>query len=184
MTDRLCHFRKKSINYWVHALASSLAKGATRYYGTRFNIRLPEMRVLSNLDSYGLLAARDLVRLSAMDKGLVSRVLSTLSERGWVVTMPQDRGARLRKFRLTQAGHEMVERLRPVWRGRESQIQAELTVQERELLVELLKKLFVASEDLRQEEANLLAGKEPLSRAARDTDGAGETAVSKSRAAR
>jgi DNA-binding MarR family transcriptional regulator len=157
VTDRDSQFRKKSINYWVHALASSLAKGASRYYGAKFGIRLPEMRVLSNLGTYSQLASRDIVELSAMDKGLVSRVLSGLEGRDWVQVVAEDRGARLRRYELTVSGQDMVEKLRPVWRSREAQIQHGLTALEREQLVGLLKKLFLASEDLREIEARDLA---------------------------
>jgi len=76
----------KSINFRVYALASSLFKGATQYYTPRFGIGLPEMRVISNLDSEGPLAAHQIVALTVMDKGLVSRVLTVLQRRRLVTS--------------------------------------------------------------------------------------------------
>lgn len=157
MAEKLNRFYEKSINYWVHALGSSLAKGASRYYGAKFGIRLPEMRVISNLGTYGKLASCDIVRVSAMDKALVSRMLSALSKRGWVMMVPEDRGARSQRYQLTKSGQKLVERLRPIWRKRELQIQAGLSAQEHLLLRELLEKLFIASEELRDKEALILA---------------------------
>ena len=74
--------QNRSINFRLHTLASSLFKGATKYYGAHFGIGLPEMRVLSSLGSEGPLAAYQIVALTAMDKALVSRVLTTLRRRG------------------------------------------------------------------------------------------------------
>jgi DNA-binding MarR family transcriptional regulator len=73
-----------SINFHLHALASSLFKGATSYYVAQFGVGLPEMRVLSNLGREGKLAAHQLVALTAMDKALVSRFLAALARRSYV----------------------------------------------------------------------------------------------------
>ena len=75
--------QRKSINFRVHSLASSLFKGAMQYYGAHFGVGLPEMRVLSRLGSEGPLAAHQIVALTAMDKALVSRVLTALNRRGY-----------------------------------------------------------------------------------------------------
>ncbi len=105
--------REKSINFRIHTLASSLSKGAMQYYGARFAVGLPEMRILSNLDSEGRLAAYQLVELTAMDKALVSRVLTMLNRRGFVTSSSPDRDPRRRAWQLTRAGRELVNQLRP-----------------------------------------------------------------------
>src|SRR5215472_726024 len=99
----------KSINFRLHTLASSLFKGAAQYYGAQFGIGLPAMRVLSNLGSEGPLAAHQIIALTAMDKGLVSRVLTTLSERGYLASSSSKTDPRRRTWRLSKAGQELVE---------------------------------------------------------------------------
>jgi len=145
--------QSKSINFRVYALASSLFKGATQYYTPRFGIGLPEMRVLSNLDSEGPLAAYQVVALTVMDKGLVSRVLAALKRRRLVTSSAPKTDPRRRTWRLTRTGQGLVDRLRPEWRRREAILQACLSASERILLLEFLERLFVASEKLRDEEA-------------------------------
>src|SRR5580698_987413 len=96
--------RQRSINFRIHTLASSLFKGATQYYGSRFGVGLPEMRVLSNLGSEGPLAAHQVVALTAMDKALVSRVLTTLGLRRYVTSSAPKADPRRRTWDLTRAG--------------------------------------------------------------------------------
>jgi DNA-binding MarR family transcriptional regulator len=156
MTVAPLHHENQSINYRVYALASSLSKGAMRFYLAKFGLALPEMRLLSTLGSRRRLASVELVKLTAMDKGLVSRVLNGLGKRGWVEQVPSAEGSNRRVWRLTRTGAALVARLQPVWRERESRLQSDLTPQEHELLLRLLERLFQASERLRAEEAKAL----------------------------
>ncbi len=139
----------------MHALSSSLFKGATQFYVARFGVGLPEMRVLSTLDSHGPLAAYQLVARTAMDKALVSRVLAALSRRAYVTAASGATPVAARRcaWTLTRSGQDLVRRLRPMWRRREAIIQAELSGTERELLVDMLQRMFSASEALRAQEA-------------------------------
>ena len=151
------HGHKHPVTYWVHALAASLARRAARVYAAKFKLRLPEVRILSNLGTYGRLASRDIVALTAMDKGLVSRALSGLVERGWVRMVATDDRQRRRLCVLTPSGEALVEKLRPVWQERENFVQNSVSAAEQELLAELLERLFHASEDMREKEARALS---------------------------
>src|SRR5262247_4850810 len=102
MTVAPLHYENQSINYRVYALASSLSKGAMRFYLAKFGLALPEMRLLSTLGSHRRLSSVELVKLTAMDKGLVSRVLNGLGKRGWVERVPSAEGSKRRVWRLTR----------------------------------------------------------------------------------
>jgi DNA-binding MarR family transcriptional regulator len=145
--------RDKSINFRIHTLASSLSKGAMQYYGARFAVGLPEMRILSNLDSEGRLAAYQLVELTAMDKALVSRVLTTLSRRRYIISSAPKSDPRRRTWQLSRLGVDLVRELRPEWQRREAIIQAGLTNTDRKILAKLLDRMLAASEKLRTQEA-------------------------------
>jgi DNA-binding MarR family transcriptional regulator len=123
------------------------------------------MRILSNLGSEGPLAAHRLVALTAMDKGLVSRVLTGLSRRRLVASSAPKTDPRRRSWQLTRSGQELVDQLRPEWRRREAIIQAGLSEAERSTLVNLLERLLLASETLRADEASELVA--PRKRATR-----------------
>jgi DNA-binding MarR family transcriptional regulator len=156
-----------SINFHLHALASSLFKGATRYYVAKFGVGLPEMRILSNLGREGPLAAHQLVTLTAMDKAIVSRVLAALERRSYVTHAPGSGDPRRRIWELTGSGQLLVDRLRPVWRKREAVIQADLSPDERELLASMLVRMFDASERLREQEAKVLSAPRQASKPTR-----------------
>lgn len=148
----------RSINFRVHTLASSLFKGAMQYYVAQFGVGLPEMRILSNLSREGPLAAHRIVTLTAMDKALVSRVLTMLNRRGYISSCSRKSDPRRRTWALTRSGRDLVKRLQPEWQRRERIIQAGLNEAERSLLGDLLDRLFAASEKLRVEEAAALRG--------------------------
>ena len=147
---------QKSINFRVHTLASSLFKGAAQYYGVHFGVGLPEMRVLSNVGSEGPLAAHQIVALTAMDKALVSRVLTTLGRRRDVTSSSPKTDPRRRTWDLTRAGRDLVRQLRPEWKRREAIIQVGLSDSERTLRADMLQRTLVASEKLRAEETAAL----------------------------
>lgn len=159
---------RHSVNYWVHTLSSSLVKGASAYYGRRFKVTLPEMRILSTLHSHGDMPARDLVKLLAMDKGMVSRVLAQLTASGRVELLDAGQRARLRRWTLTPAGRAFVSELQPVWLEREARIQAGLSKSEHDQLVDMLERLFWASEKVRAEEKALRARPSKIQRDARE----------------
>src|SRR5215471_4126746 len=156
MTVAPLHHENQSINYRGYALASSLSKGAMRFYLAKFGLALPEMRLLSTLGTRRRLSSVELVKLTAMDKGLVSRVLNGLGKRGWVEQVPSAESFNRRVWKLTRTGAALVARLQPVWRERERRLQSDLTAQEHEVLLRLLERLFQASERLRAEEARYL----------------------------
>lgn len=148
--------QERSINFRVHTLASSLFKGAMQYYVAHFGVGLPEMRILSNLSREGALAAHQIVALTAMDKALVSRVLTILDRRGYITASSSKTDPRRRIWALSRAGRDLVKRLQPEWRRREKIIQAGLSEPERAILADLLDRLCAASEKLRAEEAMAL----------------------------
>jgi DNA-binding MarR family transcriptional regulator len=147
--------REKSINYRVHALASSLFKLSQQYFGARFGFGVPEMRIVSNLDVEGPQSATQLVALTAMDKALVSRLLTALRARGAIEPVP---GCSERRavWRLSKEGRDLVTKLRPLWLRREGRVQAVLTDAEQILLKDMLTRLFESSEKLRMEETRSL----------------------------
>jgi DNA-binding MarR family transcriptional regulator len=140
--------QRRSINFWVHALAGSISKSAMRYYSANFGIRLPEMRILNTLYDDGNLAARELVYLTAMDKALVSRVLAGLLEAGYVEQIEDSERIRLREWTLTEKGRQLIERLIPEWTARWKFIQKDLDDKERAALKDMLQRLFLSSEAL------------------------------------
>lgn len=157
MTEPVRRPYRHSVNYHLHALASSLFKGATQYYTVHFGIGLPEMRILSTLSSEGPLAAHQLVTMTAMDKALISRMLAALATRGYVAAVPPDADVRRRGWTLTTTGKALVKRLQPLWREREAIIQADLSMEERLQLIDMMQRMFAASEALRAQEGRDIA---------------------------
>ena len=96
----------RSINYRVYAFASSLSRGAMRFYLAKFGLALPKMRLLSTLRSRRRLSSLEFVKLTAMDKGLVSRVLNRLAGRGWVEHISSAIGSNRHVWKLRLSSSE------------------------------------------------------------------------------
>lgn len=156
MNARKHSHANKSINYRIYTLASSISKGAQAYYSKRFAVGIPEMRILSTIDSDGPLSATEVVDLTAMDKGLVSRILKTLHQRKLIMADASSSDPRRRSWSLSSGGRDLVATLRPIWKRREAVLQSCLTEPERILLGDMLERLLLASEDLRRREAGEL----------------------------
>jgi DNA-binding MarR family transcriptional regulator len=156
MSQRQPRRAARSINFRIHKLASSLFKGAQQFYGACFDIGLPEVRILSNLSNEGPLTATELVALTAMDKALVSRILNALGRRGLLRAVAPSASPLRRTWSLSRQGRRLTEAMRPEWTRREAIIQAGLSAAERRQLGEILERLFVASEALREREGREL----------------------------
>lgn len=149
----VAHDSGKSLNFRVQALASSLFKGAQQFYGAWVGLSVPELRIISSLESDAPATATDLVTLTAMDKALVSRVLAALDRRGLIgVTASLQR--RRKTWVLTSSGKQLVCRMRPVWRRREALVEEQLSKVQRGQIKHLLDLLFESSEALRLMEAD------------------------------
>jgi DNA-binding MarR family transcriptional regulator len=117
------------------------------------------MRILSAIAQNGPIAARDLASITAMDKALISRVLSKLSADGFIAQKNEGDRIRLLRWYLTEDGKDLVAHLRPEWERREDIIQADLSSEERRILKKMLHRMFDASERLYADETKALKRK-------------------------
>ena len=90
-----------------------------------------------------------------MNKALVSRSLSELTARGYTRNTADPNDARRRVWTLTAKGRRLVETCRPLRHERTSRLMAALTEDERAMLVDILNRLYIASEQLGADEAQL-----------------------------
>jgi DNA-binding MarR family transcriptional regulator len=95
----------------------------------------------------GLIAANpginqtDLAALLVADPSTMVRLIDQLEKRGWVVRETAAHDRRQTVPRLTDAGHDTLERLRPAIRASEDELAAQLDPAERADLIRLLRRL-------------------------------------------
>lgn len=158
MTDPL-HPRRESVVLQINRLSSSWNKAAMKYYTDVWGLGIPHVRVLHTIGDRGPLAARDIVAVTLMNKGLVSRSLGDLTERNLVTSTAVSTDGRVLIWTLTNAGESLVASLRPVRDTRQRKLLEKFSPEELKALNTLLDKLFSGAEALRSEEARLIASR-------------------------
>jgi len=135
----------KFITYRLSVLSGAWGVASERFYRKRFGLALREWRalaVLSGLDRRGEGApASEVVRLTSVEKGGVSRALACLEQRGLVTRSWSDQDGRRANVRLTASGRALLRRLTPEALGRQATLASALTPSERKTFFELLEKI-------------------------------------------
>ena len=90
--------------YRLSRISEAVSHDFSRIYRNRHGMTRPEWRVLASVAQYDGITARDICRHSAQHKTKVSRAVSRLEQRRWLVrtTAPDDR--RVEYLSLTPAG--------------------------------------------------------------------------------
>jgi DNA-binding MarR family transcriptional regulator len=151
--------RRDSVVLQINRLSSSWNKAAMKYYTEVWGLGIPHVRVLHTIGDRGPLAARDIVAVTMMNKGLVSRSLADLSRQNLVASTAESTDGRVLIWTLTATGEKLVASLRPVRNTRQRKLLEKFSPDELKTLNMLLDKLFSGAEALRKDEARLIAGR-------------------------
>ncbi len=133
---------KDLLSYRVHRVANALSRGAALRYREGFDVSLMEWRTIALLGDFAPMTLKDLARQSSLDKGLASRVVSGLVERGLVKREVSPGDARERALALTAAGRRLHRGLMEAARERDHAFRAALTAEEAAALDSALEKLL------------------------------------------
>ncbi len=107
----------------------------------RHCLSLPAYRILVTIEAFEEIAAADLVRLVAVDKGHISRCCRDLIAAGLIATRPDPASARRKLLRLSMNGRGKLAELKPDVDARNDALDAELSDQERIVLDRSIEKL-------------------------------------------
>jgi DNA-binding MarR family transcriptional regulator len=99
--------------YQLAVVAQRVSGELSRIYSDRFDLSVPEWRVLAHLAESGEISVREIHLRVNMEKSKVSRAASRLQDRGLISkkTNPSDR--RLLELSLTAAGRALMTRIIP-----------------------------------------------------------------------
>ena len=147
---------ERFLPYRLSVLMLRISNAIARSYERRFNLSVPEWRVMAVLGRFGPLSANGVAEKTQMDKVRVSRAVARLVKAGRV-TRRVDRADRRRSvLALSPAGQAIHREIVPHARRVEARLLAGLTPTERAALDHLVAKLearaetpFVAEADAR-----------------------------------
>ena len=128
--------------YRLSLASNTISGGIATLYAERFNLTIPEWRIMAILGRFHGLSAREVAERTAMDKVAVSRALKRLQQTGHVDrrVSPEDR--RRSVLSLTPGGRVIYNQVAPMALDYERRLLDGLSPEQRQSLNELLDRLM------------------------------------------
>ena len=132
---------ERFLPYRLSVLSNRTSNAIAREYSERFDMTIPEWRVMAVLGRFAGLSANQVAQRTAMDKVAVSRAVARLLASGRVEREFDDDDRRRSVLRLSEAGYAVYAQIVPLALGFEQHLLADIPAVERPLLVGLLDRL-------------------------------------------
>jgi DNA-binding MarR family transcriptional regulator len=137
------------IPYKLSVVANRVSQSIGRLFEQRFNLQIPEWRILMALYSYGDLVFNEVVERTSMDKARVSRAQRRLVDLGMIDPFDDPTDGRKLILSLAPKGEKMCSEMLPEMAAREAWFLEALDDHEHQLLDVILDKLMKRSQDLK-----------------------------------
>ena len=131
--------------YRLSVLSNIVSGRIAKSYEERFQLTIPEWRVMAVLGRFPGLTAAEVRDRTAMDKVQVSRAVARLQKARRIEQRAVEGDRRARHLFLTECGREVYSEIVPLARDYEQRFIASLTAGERAQLDRLLDKLAAAA---------------------------------------
>jgi DNA-binding MarR family transcriptional regulator len=131
--------------YRLSVLSNTVSGRIAKSYEQRFQLTIPEWRVMAVLGRFPGLTAAEVTERTAMDKVQVSRAVARLKKTARIEQRAVEGDRRSRHLFLTDAGRAVYDEIVPLAREYERRVTADLSAAERAQLERLLDKLTAAA---------------------------------------
>lgn len=129
------------VSFQLRQLTNIYTKGSSSAYERRFDLTMNEWRCIALLHGNRGMSMNRLAGQAQFDRGLTSRTVRGLEEKGLVAREADENDGRGVVITLTGKGQTLVAQIFPIAAERNSQLLSCLTKAERELLPTILEKL-------------------------------------------
>lgn len=150
--------RANYIPGYLVRLANAMSRGGSRVYLKLFGVGVNEWRMLSMLAIDPGLVAYQICDALELDKSAASRSMRSLTATGLIRQKATSNNQRSRHLYLTAKGRELHGRILALALERERYLLADVTPEERQILLELLRKLTANLSSLGAYEDQLIGG--------------------------
>lgn len=124
--------------YQLSIASNAVSNRIAEIYRDRFDLKIPEWRIMAVLGDTGPATQRELTERTLMDKVAVNRACRTLAERGFVEREPNATDGRSHHLELTTQGRSIYDRIMPLTLQMEQQLFASFSAAERDTFVRFL----------------------------------------------
>lgn len=122
-------------------IANKLSRGASQHYRATFDIGIETWRLLVLLAIHGSISAQQASGIIGMDKASVSRCFKIMQQKELITIVLDPVDGRVRLATLTQQGRALHDGILGIALERERSFLAVLKPEERDTLIDLLKRL-------------------------------------------
>ncbi len=136
--------------YQLAVVGNRLSHAIAALYEQKYNIQIPEWRILMTLAEWGQLSAHEVADRTSMDRARVSRAQRRMADLGLISVTIDELDRRKTLLDLTQKGWELVESIVPDAERTGDWLLGVLEQEEREYLNVIMKKLMERAEELRK----------------------------------
>lgn len=129
----------------LSVLSNRISSAVAKLYESRFDLKLPEWRIMAILGRNPNLTASQIVDISQMDKVAISRAVKRLVAMGRLTATDDPDDARRQRLNLSEAGWKIYEQIVPLALGVEEQLLARMSEDERAALQDAITRLSQAA---------------------------------------
>jgi DNA-binding MarR family transcriptional regulator len=126
---------------FVTNIGNKLSNSATAVYQRNFGVNVTEWRIMTQLALEPGIPASRICQVIGFNKGPISRTLAVMQKRGLVTIRTDPNDARTHSISLTAKGRGIHDKVIVVALEREKRLLSCLKADEREMLIELLRRL-------------------------------------------
>ena len=122
------------------------ARSVTQYYDSYLKpsgIRSTQLSVLLSISLNDGITINELAELLVMDQTTVTRNVSILEERGYVISAAAANDGRKRHLAVTDKGTEKLEEVMPLWDAAQSRLEADLGPERFRDMLKLVNQLII-----------------------------------------
>lgn len=134
--------------YQLSIASNAVSNRIAEIYRERFDLKIPEWRIMAVLGDTGAATQRELTERTLMDKVAVNRACRTLAERALVEREPNETDGRSHHLALTAQGRSIYDRIMPLTLEMEQQLFAPFSAAERESFSRLLARVYERAGEL------------------------------------
>lgn len=143
---------REFLPYRLSVVTNRISSLIASTYSERFNIRIPEWRVIAILGEQSGLNGTEISKRTAMDKVTVTRAIQALESKGHVSRFPSKTDGRVSHFALNDSGERIYSEIAPVALNWESVIKQALSDDDLRGLDQVLIKLSNRLDELEKED--------------------------------
>lgn len=127
--------------YQLSVTSNAVSNRIAEEYRSRFDLKIPEWRVMAVLGDAGAMTQRELTDATLMDKVAVNRACAVLEKRSLAARKPNAEDGRSHLLDLTGEGLAMFEAIMPLAREMEQQLFSSLSEDEQAVFRSLLERV-------------------------------------------